>query len=140
MKKIITSIITIVTAFILTIFYACNGYSSNYKASSFVHTNSSKNASMSFSSFKGTMVFKLKCESENETINYTAKLETGNAKVYYDCNGTKSELFCVNSGEEVKEYGGSLQKGTIYIIVEIPESGKNGSFNFELINDGTDIN
>ena len=85
---------------------------------------------MSFASFEGSMVFKLKCESADEKINYNAKLEDGSAKVFYDSNGTKTELFSVNSGDAIGASGGVLQKGTVYIIVETSEEGKGGRFDF----------
>lgn len=131
-KQLITVLIAAVMALMLLTLSGCNSYTSHYKAVAFVHTNTTKNASMSFSSFEGTMVFKLKCESVDEKINYSAKLEDGSAKVFYDCNGTKTELFSVNSGDDISEIGGALQKGTVYIIVEMSEAGQDGSFNFDI--------
>lgn len=110
----------------------CSRYISNYKAMAFVHTNTRKNASMRFSSFEGIMVFKLKCEHDDEKINYSARLENGSAKVFYDSNGTKMELFFINSGDNVSDVGGVLQKGTVYIIVEMYEIGNDGYFNFDI--------
>lgn len=124
-------IITIVMLLLLPL-SSCNKYTSNYNAVAFVHTNTKKNASMSFSSFEGTMVFKLKCESDDEKIKYSAKLENGSAKVFYDCNGTKIELFSVNSGDDISDIGGILQKGTVFIIVEMSGIVKDGSFNFKI--------
>ena len=74
---------------------ACSSYTSHYKAVAFVHTNTAKNAEMSFSSFKGTMVFKLKIAGGEEKITCSASLGEGSAKVYYDCGGAKKELFSV---------------------------------------------
>lgn len=113
-KRLFTGLVATVMALLLLPLFGCNRYTSNYKAVAFAHTNTTKHASMSFSSFEGTMVFKLKCESEDETINYSAKLENGSAKVFYDCNGTKTE-FSVNSGEDISDVGGVLQKGTVYV-------------------------
>lgn len=133
MKKVLsTASIAIVMLLLLFSLFGCNKYTSSYKAVAFVHTNTSKNAHMSFSSFEGTMVFKLKCESGDEKINYSANLESGSAKVFYDCDGTKIELFSVNAGDEISDIGGALKKGTLYIIVEMSEVGKNGRFNFDI--------
>lgn len=131
-KQLSKALIVAAMALLLLTLSGCNGYVSYYKAVAFVHTNTAKNASMSFSSFEGTMVFKLKCESSEEKINYSAKLENGSAKVYYDCNGTKTELFSVNSGDDVSDIGGILQKGTVFIIVEISGGGQHGSFTFDI--------
>lgn len=131
-KQLFTVLIAAVMALFLLPLSGCNKYTSNYKAMMFVHTNTMKNASMSFSSFEGTMVFKLKCESADEKIYYSAKLENGSAKVFYDCNGTKTELFSVKSGDDISEIGGALQKGTVYIIVEMSEAGKDGRFSFDI--------
>lgn len=117
---------------VLLMLAGCNSYSSHYNALAFVHTNTSKSASMKFSSFDGTMVFQLKCDSADEKIRYSAKLDTGSAKVYYDCNGTKTELLSAGSGDDISGIGGELQKGTVYIIVEIPGKGQGGSFRFDL--------
>ncbi|MGN1100325.1 MAG: hypothetical protein ACI4S9_08245 [Christensenellales bacterium] len=133
MKKRLLKALTVAlfTSLLLT-FCGCSGYSSSYRAVAFVHSNTTKSAFMSFSSFEGSMVFKLKCESEDEKITYSAKLDGGSAKVYYDCNGTKTELFSVDSGDEISDIGGTLQKGTVYIIVETSETCRNGRFDFEV--------
>lgn len=126
-----TFIVTIVLSLLLTL-SGCNRYRSRYNAVGFVHTNTAKNASMSFSSFEGTMVFQLKCDSENKSVGYSAKLDSGSVKVFYDCDGTKTELFSVGSGDDVDSVGGALKQGTVYIIVETSEKCKSGSFNFYL--------
>lgn len=110
----------------------CTRYQSQYKAVGFVHSNTSKNASMEYSSFEGTMVFQLKCGSGEETIHYSAKLEAGSVRVSYDCGGTKTELFGIGSGEEVSQSGGVLQKGTVYLIVETSGASRGGQFAFEV--------
>lgn len=130
-KRFFTALFAAVTALLLLLLSGCR-YVSHYKATAFVHTNTAKNASMSFSSFEGSMVFKLKCDSADEKINYSAKLENGSATVFYDCNGTKTELFSVNPGDNISEIGGILQTGTVYIIVETSEVCKDGYFNFDM--------
>lgn len=131
-KQSFTVLIVTVMALLLFALSGCNRYTSHYKAGMLVRTNTTKNASMSFSSFEGSMVFQMRCESADEKINYSAKIESGSAKVFYDCNGTKTELFTVNSGDDISEIGGELQKGTVYIIVEMSETGQDGRFNFEI--------
>lgn len=131
-KRLFTALIAAVTVLLLFSLFGCSGYTSNYKAIAIVYKNTAKDASMSFSSFEGSMVFKLKSESADEKINYSAKLETGSAKVFYDCNGTKTELFSVDSGDDISDIGGILQKGTVYIIVEMSGVGQDGRFNFEI--------
>ena len=131
-KRIFTVVTAVVMAILLLTLCGCDNYTSKYSATGLIQTNTSKNASMSFSSFKGTMVFKLKCGSEDEKINYSAKLESGSATVYYDCNGEKTQLFSVNSGDDITEVGGVLQAGTVYIIIEASESVQNGRFSFEV--------
>jgi hypothetical protein len=86
---------------------------------------------MNFYSFKGRMVFKLKSSGEGE-LKYTAKLESGNATVYYDFFGTKQELFSISSEEELDSHGGYVEAGTVYIIVETDGTCKNGEFRFSL--------
>ena len=110
---------------------ACGKYTSSYKAVGFVHSNTSGSAFMSFYSFEGRMVFKLKCGSE-QTIAAEAKLESGTAVVYYDADGTKEEWFSIRDGEENKASLGKLPGGTVYIIVETDGACQNGDFSFEV--------
>lgn len=131
-KQLFTTLFATFMAVILLILSGCNRYRSHYKAVAFVHSNTSKNASMSFSSFEGTMVFQLKCDNSYEKIGYSAKLDGGSIKVFYDCNGTKTELFSVNFGDDINGVGGELKKGTVYIIVETLQKSQNGSLKFYL--------
>ena len=89
---------------------------------------------MSFVEFEGTEVFKLKCKSKDQAIIvYSGKLEAGSLTVYYDCGGTKTELFSLQSGEDIQSAGGYLPKDTIYIIVETSEKCSNGNLSFEVM-------
>ena len=128
-KQLFTTLLAMVMILMLS---GCNSYRSHYNAVAFVHSNTPENASMSFSRFEGTMVFQLKCENADEKISYSAKLDEGSAKVFYDCSGTKTELFSVSSGDDISQTGGALQKGTVYIIVEMSEEGQNGRFHFDI--------
>ena len=110
---------------------ACGKYVSSYKALMLVHSNRSDSADMSFSSFEGRMVFKLKSSGEGD-LKYTARLESGSATVYYDCYGTKSELFSIAGGEEAGASGGYVESGTVYVIVETDGACKNGEFHISL--------
>ena len=123
-------------AFLLSVIFilllmmtGCGKYASSYKAIGFVHSNSSDAAEMSFYSFNGRMVFKLKSSGEGD-LKYTGKLESGTATVYYDYYGSKSELFTIRSGEEYDSRGGYVESGTVYIIVETDGECMNGSFSF----------
>lgn len=111
----------------------CSKYVSKYKAVAFVHTNTAKTASMSFSDFEGTMVFNLKCGSDGGKIKYTANLEEGDIKVYYDCDGVKTPLFGIGTGGETYSVGGQLKNGRVYLIVETDGKCRNGKLNFETV-------
>lgn len=128
MKRILSLTTTLIILFLLT---GCGKYTSNYKAVGFVHSNVSTSAEMSFYSFDGRMVFKLKSSGEGD-LKYTAKLESGTATVYYDYYGTKTELFTINSGEELDLHGGYVEAGTVYIIVETDGECMNGSFSIHV--------
>ena len=123
------SFLLIVPWIILLLLTGCEKYNSSYKAIGFVHSNRSDSAEMSFYSFEGTMVFKLKSSGEGD-LKYTAKLESGTAAVYYDYGGTKSELFTIRSGEELDSHGGYMEAGTVYIIVETNGACMNGASSF----------
>ena len=128
MKKIC---ILLVSAILIVMLTGCGKYTSGSNAVGFVHSSDSDSAFMNFYSFKGCMVFKLKSSGEGE-LKYTAKLESGNATVYYDFFGTKQELFSISSEEELDSHGGYVEAGTVYIIVETDGTCKNGEFRFSL--------
>ena len=128
MKKLV---VLLVSALLLVFLVGCGKYTSSYMAVGFVHSNSADSAFMNFYSFEGRMVFKLKSSGEGD-LKYTAKLESGNATVYYDFYGTKQELFSISGGEEIDSHGGYVESGTVYVIVETDGSCKNGDFKFSI--------
>ena len=130
MRKIVILLVTAVLFMALT---GCGKYMSRYNAVGFVHSNESDSAFMNFSSFDGCIVFKLKSSGEGD-LKYTAKLESGNATVYYDFYGTRQKLFSISSEEELDSHGGYVESGTVYIIVETDGACQNGDFRFSLNN------
>lgn len=126
--------IRLTAAFMLLLFLTdCGKYVSRYKAIGFIHSNSPTSAEMSFCSFEGTMVFKLKSSGEGN-LKYTARLESGTATVFYDYDyyRTKQELFTIGSGEELDSSGGYIEAGTVYIIVETNGACGNGAFSIHI--------
>ena len=91
--------------------------------------DTSKEASVDFSSLKGSKVFKLKSDG---VLNYSAKLGSGNATVYYDYNGTKTELFSIKAGQEVGPASVKGIPGTVYVIVQTDGKCKDGRFSFDV--------
>ncbi len=130
MKKIV---ILLVSVFLFITLPSCGKYTSSYKAIAFVRSNEAASGFMTFYSFEGRMVFKLKSSSEGD-LRYTAKLESGSAAVYYDFNGSKQMLFSISGGEEIDSHGGYVESGTVYIIIETDSKCKNGDFRFSLNN------
>ena len=128
MKKILSLVVAV---FMLLTLAGCSEYSSNYKAVGIVHLNETSSAFMSFYSFDGRIVFKLKSTGEGD-IKYSAKLESGSAKVYYDFYGTKTELFSISGGNEINSHNGYIEAGTVYVIVETDGKCQNGDFNFSV--------
>ena len=112
----------------------CSHYFSHYYAVGLVCSNASDSAWMSFVEFEGNKEFKLKCKSSNQAeIVYSGKIEAGSLTVYYDCGGTKAELFSLQAGEDIQSAGGYLPEDTIYIIVETSEKCRNGNLSFEVV-------
>ncbi len=108
-------------------------YKSHYVVTTCIQSNTSKSASVSFGTLKGTMVFTLRCDGkEGRCIRYTGKLGSGNITVYCDKDGTKTELFKIKDGEEIENTVGDLSKGKIYIIVETDGKVSDGKFKFEI--------
>lgn len=128
MKKIV---IPLISAFMFIALAGCSKYVPSYKAVAFVHSNGSDSAFMNFYSFDGRMVFKLKSSVEGE-LKYSAKLESGNATVYYDFYGTKQELFSISGGDVLDSRGGYVESGTVYVIVETDGACQNGDFRFSI--------
>ena len=111
----------------------CSKYSSHYSAVMSVSSNTSNNAYMSFSSFKGTRAFKMNCKSGSEgVLEYSGKLEVGSATVYYDNGGSKTELFSIKGGEKVETSALKVNPGTVYVIVETDGKCEEGRFDFSL--------
>lgn len=132
MKKITALILSAALLFPLA---GCGRYVSHYKAVGFVHSNGTDSAYMSFYSFDGRMVFKLKSKAD-AALRYSAKLETGDAVVYYDVDGTKRELCAMRSGDAVEPIAIPIESGTVYIIVETNGSCTNGDFRFDVAEAG----
>ena len=128
MKKTVAALLCLILAVSLT---GCGKYVSSYKAVGFVHSNEKSSAFMSFISFEGTMVFKLK-SSAGAKLKYTAGLESGKAKVCLDLNGTVTELFSLQSGDKTDSQQASVAAGTVYIIVETDGECRNGQLRFSL--------
>ena len=128
MKK---TIALILIGILLLLLVGCRHHYSSYRAIGLVRTNQSTSASMSFYSFEGRMVFKLKSDGEQD-LNFSAKLESGSAAVYYEIHGSKEELFSIQGGEEIDSHGGYVEAGTVYITVETGEDWREGYFEFSL--------
>ena len=133
MKKLTALILLLVCILGLS---GCSKYSSHYSAVLHVQSNSTDSASVSFHELDGTEVFKLKCKSgQTARIQYSGKLEAGSLTAYYDCGETKTELFSVESGDEINACSDQLTAGTVYVIIETGEKCRNGEFSFEIIYD-----
>ena len=135
MKKFARVIIAVVTLVLCFTLSACgNKYVSHYSAMLMVSTNFSNKASVSFDSFSGTYVIKLKNNSTDEVfLTYEATLGEGNIKVYDDFNDEKLTLFEIEANGSVdgktEAFTGNK---TIYIIIESDGKCNDGSFSFAL--------
>lgn len=132
MKKRIKALAVIIMAIVLLVLSGCNGYRSRYKAFLFVHSNRPASSFMSFDSFTGTMVFRMKSKQADGKLKYSASLGSGSATVYYDCGGQKTVLFSVEDGDEIPETEIPVDKGRIYVIVETYGECKEGDFRFDI--------
>ena len=133
-RRFLVMVLMLLTILSLT---ACGKYNSSWSATAFVHSNTSKSASMSFWKFDGTIVFKLKCkDSGKEVLKYSGKLdgkeENGTITVYYDDDGTKKELFSLKNGESVEATLDKLNEGSVHIIVETDNRCENGELEFNI--------
>ena len=139
MKKFLSIIIAVVTLVLCFSLSACgNKYVSRYNAMLMVRTNTSNKASVSFDSFSGTYVIKLKNNSADEVfIDYEGTLGNGNIKVYYDFNDEKLSLFDIETDGSVEGKSETFTGNkTIYIIIESDGKCNDGSFSFVLEKSG----
>ena len=113
-------------------FTGCSKYNSHGVATVIIQNNTSDKATVSFSSLHGTDVYKLKVKDTSKVLKYSGKLDNGSATVYYDNDGTKKELFTVGADEKVDSSLETLEKGTLYIIIETDGKCEGGDFSFSL--------
>ena len=132
MKKLFCFLIAAVMALSAVCLAGCEDYTSHYKAIGFAHSNTSDSSFMTFYEFEGTMVFKMKCETENGQLKYSGKVDEGCATVFCDCNGAKQELFTVRGGSDKKDASVKVDIGTVYVIVETSGNCSNGDFRFDI--------
>lgn len=135
MKKIVSAIIPMMLFILCLMLSACKSkYTSHYSAMLMVTTNTSTKASISFDTFDGTYVMKLKNTGDGKVfITYHATLEEGNIKVYYDFDDEKRTLFEIESNGSIeKETEAFTSNKTIYIIIESEGKCNAGSFSFVL--------
>ncbi len=131
MKKALLIVLCIALLLFAT---ACSGYVSSYKALMFVRTERGDHASISFSSFEGTYVMKLKMKGQGQegSIHCKASLEEGEINVYYDSLGVKELLFNLKAGESIDERRGYIESGrTVYIIIETVTPAKEGKISID---------
>lgn len=123
--------IMVVTLLLAAMVTGCSKYRSKYFAVGFAHTNTSGTALMSFYKFDGRMVFTLK-NKQDGVIEYNGELMKGSLTVYYDCDGSKVELFKLSAGESVNSKLENLPKGEMYIIVDTDGECENGDIEFRV--------
>ena len=109
----------------------CSKYSSHFMATAMVQSGDSDSGSLSFHEFKGTYVFNFRSD-DDECIRYKGYVKDGSVTVYYDNGGTKTELFSLESGEEIDDKSEPLKGGKTYVIIESDGEVENGKFEFEI--------
>ncbi len=128
MKKIM---VVLVSLLLICSLVGCSKYSSHYSALLLISSQLSDSGYIRFSSFKGQKVFKFRSK-EDSVLNCSLKLESGEAMVYYDYDGTKEELVAVRSGDDFDLTDVRITAGTTYVIVETNGKCENGDFQFKV--------
>jgi len=112
---------------------SCNGYSSSYRATMLVQSNTSQKASVDFSTLEGRMVFNMKSKVNSaERMNFSVDLGEGNLTVSVDCAGVKSELLHLKSGDAYSYHLDNIGVGTVYVILETDGPCRDGKLSFWL--------
>ena len=135
MKKFLSTIIVAMMLVMCFTLSACGDkYTSSYSATLMVRTNTANEASVSFDTFNGTYVMKLKNKGDSEAaITYNIALKEGKIQVYYDYDGTKLHLFEIeNDHSTTGKLKAPANSNTIYIIIESESKCSEGNFSFIL--------
>lgn len=112
----------------------CASYIDHGTATIMIQNNESDNAWVKFDSLDGTRSYKMKVKDSDKVLKYSGKIDKGIATVYYDNDGNKKELFSLKSGEQVESGLDTLEKGTLYVIIETDGKCEGGDFDFSLEN------
>ena len=132
MKKRIALLLIIVLTISMIGLTGCDQYTSSYNAVGLVTTKDSKSASLSFSTFNGTKVFKLKTGDEDMSLRVYGKLEEGAVEVYCDFGQVLRQLLVMSDDSEFETSIDIPAKSTLYILIESKGEAKEGRFEFEL--------
>ena len=133
MKKIGFVLVLVLTLILLC---SCGGYVKSYAATMLFTYCYGNEASIKFSTFKGTYNFKLKSGDITEnTLDFEANLSEGEMNVYIGVDGEKELLRTVKGGETHDETIALDDKydneKSIYIILESTGKCVDGDFEFE---------
>jgi hypothetical protein len=133
MRKICIALALIFTLILLC---GCSGFVNSYYATVLITSDRGDEASMSFSTFKGTYNLKLKRDDPAEhTLDIEASLVTGEINIYVGANGEKDLLCTVKGGESYNETVSLDEKydneKTVYVILESVGKCEDGDFEFE---------
>lgn len=135
MKKLLGVLVAAMMFVMCCALSACGDkYASNYSATLMVRTNTAEKASVSFDTFNGTCVMKLKNKGGDEAfIAYNITLKEGKISVYYDYDGKKLHLFEIENGDSTTgKLKAPTSDKTIYIIIESDGKCNEGNFSFVL--------
>lgn len=125
-------VVVILFVFLAIPFSGCGKYNSDYTATAHVISNENATASLDFSTFTGTEVFKVKSGEDGNVLKCHSVLGEGSIKVYCDYDGVKRDFLEITSGGDFDEYLDIDTNSTVYIIVESEEESKDGNFEFEV--------
>ena len=133
MKKAGLVLITILALFMLC---GCGRYVNSYSAIILTTSCRGDEASMEFSTFKGTYNFKLKRQGSAEhTLDFESSLAEGEMNIYIGVDGEKELLRTVKGGESYDETIALDDKydneKAVYVILETEGECKDGDFEFE---------
>ena len=114
----------------------CSGYVKHYAATLMITSCLGDEASMEFSSFRGSYPFKLRRDGDAEhTLDLEARLAQGQMNIYIGVDGEKELLRTVKGGESLRETIALDEKydneKTIWVIFESEDKCADGAFEVE---------
>lgn len=122
--------LSLTLAVILAALLASCAYTEGFIGSMMTEKRVNGSLELTFGSFKGKKVYALRC-GEDEVIEYSASVGTGELTVSFDVKKETFDSFIVKEGENISGQTNPSQKATVYITIYASDTCRNGKLVFK---------